>query len=199
MSSKNSKGRKALALLTAAATLAGGLTAGTAWAGGDGGRQPGLPDVVGPADQFWAYKDDASGSWGPATSIDSVANAMKAVNVTMNDASGKAAAALKDANDRCEAGFKQRHPGEGNGDCRVVAVGAVVGTNKVWEGSGHYSTSVWKKHWNDYVAPGTYSYAGSQSYRTSDGFNDDPDMSVDKLMEKYVDDTASIVVIALDK
>ncbi|RGJ10693.1 hypothetical protein DXD75_06430, partial [Bifidobacterium pseudocatenulatum] len=39
MGSKNSNGRrKTLALLAATATLAGGLTAGTAWAGGGGDR-----------------------------------------------------------------------------------------------------------------------------------------------------------------
>ena len=202
MGSKNSNGKKALALLTAAATLAGGLTAGTAWAGGNAGNRPGIDGGSGEALQFWQYKDGADGSWGPATSVDSVSRAMKAAGVTMDDSDGKAAGALKDANDRCEAGFKQRHPGEGDGDCRVVAVGAVAGNGKttsVWDGSGHYSKSVWKQHWNDYIAPYTFNYAGSQSYRTSDSFNDDPGMSVDKLMENYISDTASIVVIVLDK
>lgn len=199
-STKHSK-RKALALLTAVATLAGGLTAGTAWAGGGSDDQPGLPGVVGPAEQFWAYKDDASGSWGPATSVDSVRNAMKAVNVTMDDSSGKAAAALKGAYDECVSGFHSRHPGEGDGDCRVVAVGAVSasGATPTWDGSGHYSASVWKQHWNDYVAPGDYNYAGTRHYKTSTKFTDDPTMSVDDLMDKAVNDTASIVVIVLDK
>ena len=202
MGSKNSNGKKALALLTAAATLAGGLTAGTAYAGGNAGNRPGIDGGSGAALQFWQYKDSADGSWGPATSVDSVSRAMKAAGVTMDDSDGKAAGALKDANDRCEAGFKQHHPGEGDGDCRVVAVGAVAGNGKttsVWDGSGHYSKSVWKQHWNDYIAPYTFNYAGSQPYRTSDSFNDDPSMSVDKLMENYISDTASIVVIVLDK
>ncbi|EEG70935.1 hypothetical protein BIFPSEUDO_02901, partial [Bifidobacterium pseudocatenulatum DSM 20438 = JCM 1200 = LMG 10505] len=38
--STNNK-RKALALLTAVVTLAGGLTAGTAYAGGEAGNRPG--------------------------------------------------------------------------------------------------------------------------------------------------------------
>ena len=199
-STKHSK-RKALALLTAVATLAGGLTAGTAWAGGGSDDQPGLPGVVGPAEQFWAYKDNASGSWGPATSVDSVRNAMKAVNVTMDDSSGKAAAALKGAYDECVSGFHSRHPGEGDGDCRVVAVGAVAASRATptWDGSGHYSASVWKQHWNDYVAPGDYNYAGTRHYKTSTKFTDDPTMSVDDLMDKAVNDTSSIVVIVLDK
>ena len=63
MGSKNSNGRrKTLALLAATTTLAGGLTAGTAWAGG-GGDQGGTGGG-GSAAQFWAYKDDATGSWG---------------------------------------------------------------------------------------------------------------------------------------
>ena len=202
MGSKNSNGRKALALLTAAATLAGGLTAGTAYAGGNGGNRPGINGGSGAALQFWQYKDSADGSWGPATKIASVSAAMAAAGVTMDDSDGKAAGALKDANDRCEAGFKQRHPGEGDGDCRVVAVGAVAGNGKttsVWNGSGHYGKSVWKDNWNKYVAPNAYNYAGSQYYHTGDSFNDDPGMSVDKIMENYISDTASIVVIALDK
>lgn len=198
----SNKKRKALALLTAAATLAGGLTAGTAWAGGNAGNRPGIDGGSGEALQFWQYKDGADGSWGPATSVDSVSRAMTAAGVTMDDSSGKAAGALKDANDRCEAGFKQRHPGEGDGDCRVVAVGAVSGngtTTSVWDGSGHYSKSVWKQHWSDYIAPYTFNYAGTRPYKTSTAFDDDPSMSVDKLMENYISDTASIVVIVLDK
>lgn len=200
-STKHSK-RKALALLTAVATLAGGLTAGTAYAGGNGGNRPGIDGGSGAALQFWQYKDSADGSWGPATKIASVSAAMAAAGVTMDDSDGKAAGALKDANDRCVAGFHQRHPGEGDGDCRVVAVGAVAGNGKttsVWDGSGHYSKSVWKDNWNKYVAPNEYQYAGSQHYHTGDSFNDDPSMSVDKIMENYISDTASIVVIALDK
>ena len=202
MGSTNNKRRKALALLTAAATLAGGLTAGTAYAGGDGGNRPGIDGGSGAALQFWQYKDSADGSWGPATKIASVSAAMAAAGVTMDDSDGKAAGALKDANDRCEAGFKQRHPGEGDGDCRVVAVGAVAGNGKttsVWDGSGHYDASVWKDNWNKYVAPGDYNYAGSRQYKTSTAFDDDPSMSVDKIMENYISDTASIVVIVLDK
>lgn len=57
MGSKNSNGRKTLALLAATATLAGGLTEGTAYAGGGGGDQGGTGGG-GSAAQFWAYKDD---------------------------------------------------------------------------------------------------------------------------------------------
>ena len=136
MGFKNSNGRrKTLALLAATATLAGGLTAGTAWAGG-GGDQGGTGGG-GSAAQFWAYKDDATGSWGSATDLNSVSRAMAARGVRMDDSAGKAAKALSDANAECVAGFRQRHPGEGDGDCRVVAVGAASGNGS--------TTSVWKR------------------------------------------------------
>lgn len=201
MGSKNSNGRrKTLALLAATATLAGGLTAGTAWAGG-GGDQGGTGGG-GSAAQFWAYKDDATGSWGSATDLNSVSRAMAWKGVTMDDSAGKAAKALSDANAECVAGFRQRHPGESDGDCRVVAVGAASGngsTTSVWNGSGVYDAKIWKDNWYKYVAPNTYNYAGSQSYHTGDGFSDDPSNSVDKIMERHVDSTRSIVVIVLDK
>ena len=201
MGSKNSNGRKTLALLAATATLAGGLTAGTAYAGGGGGDQGGTGGG-GSAAQFWQYKDDASGSWGSATDLGSVSRAMAAAGVRMDDSAGKDAKALSDANAECVAGFRQRHPGEGDGDCRVVAVGAASGngsTTSVWNGSGVYDAKIWKDNWNKNVAPNTYKYAGTYAYKTSTPFDDDPSNSVDKIMERHVDSTRSIVVIVLDK
>ncbi|WP_270548114.1 LPXTG cell wall anchor domain-containing protein [Bifidobacterium pseudocatenulatum] len=197
----NDNKRKALALLAAAATLAGGLTAGTAYAGGGGGDQGGTGGG-GSAAQFWQYKDDASGSWGSATDINSVSRAMQARGVTMDDSAGKAAKALSDANAECVAGFRQRHPGEGDGDCRVVAVGAASGngsTTGVWNGSGIYDAKIWKDNWYKYIATNKYNYAGTREYLTSNSFDDDPSNSVDKIMESHVDSTRSIVVIVLDK
>ena len=201
MGSKNSNGRKTLALLAATATLAGGLTAGTAYAGGGGGDQGGTGGG-GSSAQFWAYKDDATGSWGSATDLNSVSRAMAARGVRMDDSAGKAAKALSDANAECVAGFRQRHPGDGDGDCRVVAVGAASGngsTTSVWNGSGVYDAKIWKDNWYKYIAPGDYNYAGSRHYKTSTVFDDDPSNSVDKIMESHVDSTRSIVVIVLDK
>ncbi|WP_270198499.1 hypothetical protein [Bifidobacterium pseudocatenulatum] len=120
----------------------------------------------------------------------------------MDDSAGKAAKALSDANAECVAGFRQRHPGEGDGDCRVVAVGAASGngsTTSVWNGSGVYDAKIWKDNWYKNIAPNEYLYAGSQHYHTGDGFSDDPSNSVDKIMERHVDSTRSIVVIVLDK
>jgi len=199
LGSKNSNGRrKTLALLAATATLAGGLTAGTAWAGG-GGDQGGTGGG-GSAAQFWAYKDDATGSWGSATDLNSVSRAMAWKGVTMDDSAGKAAKALSDANAECVAGFRQRHPGESDGDCRVVAVGAASGngsTTSVWNGSGVYDAKIWKDNWYKNIAPNEYLYAGSQHYHTGDGFSDDPSNSVDKIMERHLDSKDLMLLMLL--
>lgn len=197
-----------VAAVAAIATLgAGGVVASTAFAGGGGGNQPGTGGDLA-AVQFWQYKDDASGAWGPATSLDSVRAAMNNAGVTLEgDGVTKAQAALDQARTECETGFQRRHPGEGNGDCRVVAVGAVpavIGGNYIYNGSGAASptgTGGWYDNWNTYVAPNTYKYAGTQNYHTSDGFSDDPSNSVDAIMRRNVEASSkpSIVVIVLDK
>ena len=195
-----------VAAVAAIATLgAGGVVASTAFAGGGGGNQPGAGgnmDVL----QFWQYKDDASGAWGPATSLDSVRAAMNNAGVALQGGGvTKAQAALDQARTECETGFRQRHPGEGDGDCRVVAVGAVPyisGRSFIYDGTGYYSPSLpggWYDNWNTYVAPNTYNYAGTQSYRTSAVFSDDPSNSVDAIMRRNVGASSkpSIVVIVL--
>ena len=197
-----------VAAVAAIATLgAGGVVASTAFAGGGGGNQPGTGGDLA-AVQFWQYKDDASGAWGPATSLDSVRAAMNNAGVTLEgDGVTKAQTALDQARTECETGFQRRHPGEGNGDCRVVAVGAVpavIGGNYIYNGSGVASptgTGGWYDNWNTYVAPNTYKYAGTQNYHTSDGFSDDPSNSVDAIMRRNVEASSkpSIVVIVLDK
>ena len=201
------KMKAGVAALAAIATLgAGGVVASTAFAGGGGGNQPGTGGNL-DAVQFWQYKDDASGAWGPATSLDSVRAAMNNAGVTLEgNGITKAQAALDHARTECETGFQRRHPGEGNGDCRVVAVGAVpavIGGNYIYNGSGVASptgTGGWYDNWNKYVAPGTYQY-GSTVYRTSYPFDDDPSNSVDAIMRRNVEASSkpSIVVIVLDK
>lgn len=63
--------RTVLAGLVAVATLAtGGLVASTAYAGGAGDNRPGGATGGLPAGMFWQYKDDASGSFGPAANAD---------------------------------------------------------------------------------------------------------------------------------
>lgn len=222
--------RKGIALIAAIATLAtGGIVASTAYAGGGGGDQPasgggkgdGAPRV------FWQYKDDASGSFGPASDINSVKNAFAAAKVTLHEDNGsltpmtKAKNALKAANDECVDGFHHRHPGEGDGDCRVVAVGAAYSDSGYWGAAsdqGNYDElggkNQWQYAWDTYVKPHQYYYAGSQPYDVNTAFNDDPGMSVQKIMARDTYDDInlwnepivripnvekSIVVIVLDK
>ena len=94
-----------VAAVAAIATLgAGGVVASTAFAGGGGGNQPGTGGDLA-AVQFWQYKDDASGAWGPATSLDSVRAAMNNAGVTLEgDGVTKAQTALDQARTECETG-----------------------------------------------------------------------------------------------
>ena len=201
--------RAAVAGVAAGATL---LTLGApaALAAGGGGNQPGTGGGGLDAAQFWQYRDGPDGSWGPATSLDSVRKAMKAANVTMLDEGGsyngpaKAQAALDQARTECERGFNQRHPSEaGQANCRVVAVGAVAGSQAQgtngWNGSGIVARQTWIDNWNKYVAPVKYNYAGTREYLTSNPFWDNPSDSVNKIMERNVHDDTSIAIIVLDK
>lgn len=196
--------RAVVAGLAAAAMLS---TPAVAFAGGGQGNRP--ADGVGgnlPMYLFWQYKDDASGSFGPATNIDSVKAAFDAAGVTLKDSGKtKAQAALNDALTMCKTGFQHRHPGEGDGDCRVVAVGAAVtnqGGKWVYDGNGYYMDHKnWQDVWDQYISPHMYSYAGTQSYHTKDGFDDDPSNSVDKMMKDATPNNqkTSVAIIVLDK
>lgn len=221
--------RKGIALIAAIATLAtGGIVASTAYAGGGGGDQDaggsgagdGAPRV------FWQYRDNASGSFGPASDINSVKNAFAAAKVTLHEDAGsltpmtKAKNALSAANNECVSNFHKRHPGEGDGDCRVVAVGAAYSNSGYWGAASDQGNHAelggknqWQYAWDTYVKPYQYQYAGSQNYLVTDGFNDDPGMSVQKIMARDTYDDInlwndpivhtnvekSIVVIVLDK
>jgi len=209
--------RTVLAGLVAVATLAtGGLVASTAYAGGAGDNRPGGATGGLPAGMFWQYKDDASGSFGPAANADgspriaSVEAAYKragvsVVNDGVYDGPGAIRDTLRGALSKCVAGFRQRHPGEGDGDCRVVGVGSVAGQQGgrwVYNGSGGYSASEWYSSWDSQIKPYTYNYAGTQSYRTSDGFDDDPSNSVDKIAYDNIaraGATPNLIIIVLDK
>ena len=208
--------RTVLAGLVAVATLAtGGLVASTAYAGGAGDNRPGGATGGLPAGMFWQYKDDASGSFGPAANADgspriaSVEAAYKRAGVSVvNDGVYDGPAAIRDtlrgALSKCVAGFRQRHPGEGDGDCRVVGVGSVAGQQGgrwVYNGSGGYSASEWYSSWDKQIKPGTFQY-GSIVYKTSYPFDDDPSNSVDKIAYSNVaaaGATPNLIIIVLDK
>ena len=222
--------RRGIALIAAIATLAtGGIVASTAYAGGGGGDQDagGSGTGDGAPQVFWQYKDDASGSFGPASDINSVKNAFAAAKVTLHEDTGsltpmtKAKNALSAANNECVSNFHKRHPGEGDGDCRVVAVGAAYSDSGYWGAAsdqGNYAElggkNRWQYAWDTYIKPNMYNYAGSRGYYVTTPFTDDPGMSVQKIMARdtYDDinlwDTPivkipnvekSIVVIVLDK
>lgn len=208
--------RTVLAGLVAVATLAtGGLVASTAYAGGAGDNRPGGATGGLPAGMFWQYKDDASGSFGPAANADgspriaSVEAAYKragvsVVNDGVYDGPGAIRDTLQGALSKCVAGFRQRHPGEGDGDCRVVGVGSVAGQQGgrwVYNGSGGYSTSEWYSSWDSQIKPGTFQY-GSIVYKTSYPFDDDPSTSVDKIAYDNIaraGATPNLIIIVLDK
>lgn len=188
--------RKGIALLAAIATLAtGGIVASTAYAGGGGGEQDaggsGGPD--GAPRVFWQYRDGASGSFGPATDINSVKNAFAAAGVTLHEDSGgmtpmtKAQAALNGARTECVNGFHQRHPGEGDGDCRVVAVGAMLGDGGYWGDSWQEDiASHWVTYWDQYIKPQAFFYAGTVKYDVNTPFTDESSMSVQGIMNERV-------------
>lgn len=118
--------------------------------------------------------------------------AFAAANATIdNTGRAKAQSALTKANNECMNGFRQRHPGEGDGDCRVVAVGAMLSTGvnvyygEAYDNSNHAELggkNQWQAAWDTYIKPNTYRYAGAQSYNVNYAFNDDPTTSVQKIM-----------------
>lgn len=233
--------RKTVAAVAALATLAtGGLVASTAYAGGGGGSQNAGGWVGGGSipHVFWQYRDGAlsdpndvtSGSFGRATDYQSVKRTFDAAGATISSqnvggsvGSAKVQAALDAANNECVSGFHRRHPGEGDGDCRVVAVGAmlIAGSNE-YNGTAFDNTNhaelggknQWQAAWDTYIKPTDYWYAGTQQYGVNTAFDDDPGMSVQKIMARDTyndinkwndpivhirDVNKSIVVIVLDK
>ncbi|MFR0569743.1 hypothetical protein ACLUXI_08100 [Bifidobacterium apri] len=234
--------RKGIALLAAIATLAtGGVVASTAYAGGGGGSQNAAGGWASPHASphvFWQYRDGAlsnpndvtSGSFGPATDYNSVKKAFDAAGATISSqniggsvGSAKVQAALNAANAECVNGFHARHPGQDDGDCRVVAVGAMLATGSMV----YYGTSFdnekhadlggknqWQAAWDNFIKNTEYNYAGTQPYKVTDNFKDEPNLSVQKIMARdtyndinkwndpIVDVTnvnKSVVVIVLDK
>ena len=193
--------RRSAAVLAAAATLMGGV-APAAFADGGSGSGTGSGGGL-DAGLFWAYKDDNGGAFGPASSIDSVRAAMNSVGVTMSSDDGEARKALDQARQECESNFAQKHPGQGGADCRVVGVGAAyVAASKTYDSTGFFADNEpWVNAWDKLVQPNTYSHGG-QRYKVTDPFEDDPTMSVQKLMEKQLPNGTihrNIIVIVLNK
>lgn len=218
--------RKGIALLAAIATLAtGGVVASTAYADGGGGNQTadkgGTPSRS--RDVWWAYKDQAlsnpndvtSGSFGSAATDAPVYAAFNAAGISV-DVQGptKITDARTQAYNECVSNFHKRHPGEGDGDCRVVAVGAMLGDH-YYHGTSWEEAKAphWVTYWDQYIKPQKFNYAGTRHYYVDTAFEDNPSRSVQSIMNERVCgnaascpaetsaiiDKLSIVVIVLDK
>lgn len=218
--------RKGIALLAAIATLAtGGVVASTAYAGGGGGNQQAGPGGTPSRDRdvWWNYKDQAlanpsdptSGSFGSAATDAPVYAAFNEGGIKVDNVGpAKITDARTQAYNECVNGFHQRHPGEGDGDCRVVAVGAMLGDGGYYGDSWQANKAAeWVNVWDQYIKPWQYHYAGAVAYDVNTPFNDDPGRSVQSIMNERVCgnagycpadnnaviDKLSIVVIVLDK
>lgn len=199
----NGKGlRVAVAALTAVATLAGGgMVAATAMADGGGGWAPGSGGSVGGSVIGWAYEDNNNGGFGGAT-LDAFKKAVAKMGATYNNYNGgadKAAnTAITMANNECVARFNGKHPGEA-ANCRMVAVGVVATpTTHSYSGEGFADAPYWSDAWNKNIAPFAYRNNGA-SYKTSDGFSDAPERSVDSIAASQWNNSPVAIVIMLNQ
>ena len=200
---RNGKGlRVAVAALTAVATLAGGgMVAATAMADGGGGWAPGSGGSVGGSVIGWAYEDNNNGGFGGAT-LDAFKKAVAKMGATYNNYNGgadKAAnTAITMANNECVARFNGKHPGE-TANCRMVAVGVVATpTTHSYSGEGFADAPYWSDAWNKNIAPFAYRNNGA-SYKTSDGFSDAPERSVDSIAASQWNHSPVAIVIMLNQ
>lgn len=200
---RNGKGlRVAVAALTAVATLAGGgMVAATAMADGGGGWAPGSAGSVGGAVIGWAYEDNNNGGFGGAT-LDAFKKAVAKMGATYNNYNGgadeKANTAITMANNECVARFNDKHPGE-TANCRMVAVGVVATpTTHSYSGEGFATASYWSDAWNKNIAPFAYRNNGA-SYKTSDGFSDAHERSVDSIAASQWNHSPVAIVIMLNQ
>ncbi|KFI38399.1 putative cell surface protein [Bifidobacterium actinocoloniiforme DSM 22766] len=191
--------RKGVAVVSAVAALAA-LPAGVAFAGGGGGKSDGNGGGEMAAQVSWAYQDSNDGAFGSAGDLGSVYRAFGQMGVTMLPGGvGHAQQALSEANANCLARFNEAHPDQLNqGQCRVVGVGVMTGSNKQFSGEVHHLKSDWLQSWASMVQGRVYSNHGVQ-YSTADPFFDQPGTSVNSLVDGYTGDSVSTVVIALNQ
>ncbi|WEV75592.1 LPXTG cell wall anchor domain-containing protein [Bifidobacterium sp. ESL0800] len=197
MQRKQSKVGKFLACALSGAMALATLLPGTAYAGGDGGSAGGGGGGSMNVSQQWAYKDNNDGGFG-GHDMSSITAAFKQMGVTMGIGTNVAQQALDEANTNCTNRFHEAHPGKGDGDCRVVGVGTMTGLSKEFSGQVHNPKQIWIDNWIAQVSGGTYSNSGV-SYTTGTAFADQPDTSVDSIVDKYASDDVSIVVIMLNR
>lgn len=193
--------KTAAATLVATATLAAGAIVPAAFADGGSGSGTGSGGDAGMPGMFWQYRDHGNTSFGPASDFASVQAAFNAAGVKLTGAGvTRAQNALNSAKTECESNFAKHHPGQGAANCRVVAVGdAFVAHSKTDDGSGYVGATNWEQLWNEQIVPNTYSH-GSQTYKVNYPFEDDPSMSVTKLMQREAaKPNTGVIVIVLNK
>lgn len=187
-------GALALGCLAPAAFAEGGGGGSGEGGGGSGGQVPSQT-----ADVHWIYKD----SW-PAT-LDGMKQAIRDSGTTLSsdleDGSNQFVdmnAILADAISECKASYT----GEGDAECRMVAVGYARLGNGVFSGS--YVSSNARQRWESQWAAegrGTYQYQG-QSYTTGTTWTDRLGVrSVDSLVQDSINANpdASFRVVVLAK
>ena len=187
-------GALALGCLAPAAFAEGGGGGSGEGGGGSGGQVPSQT-----ADVHWIYKD----SW-PAT-LEGMKQAIRDSGTTLSsdleDGSNQFVdmnAILADAISECKASYT----GEGDAECRMVAVGYARLGNGVFSGS--YVSSNARQRWESQWAAeghGTYQYQG-QSYTTGTTWTDKLGVrSVDSLVQDSINANpdASFRVVVLAK
>lgn len=187
-------GALALGYLAPAAFAEGGGGGSGEGGGGSGGQVPSQT-----ADVHWIYKD----SW-PAT-LEGMKQAIRDSGTTLSsdleDGSNQFVdmnAILADAISECKASYT----GEGDAECRMVAVGYARLGNGVFSGS--YVSSNARQRWESQWAAeghGTYQYQG-QSYTTGTTWTDKLGVrSVDSLVQDSINANpdASFRVVVLAK
>lgn len=180
---------------------------GLAFAAGEGDHNEGTGGANVSTNIMWKYKDDGSGSYGSANDPQSVVNAFNAAGVTIKLNGMQAIRdTLERARVKCATGFMARHPGEGDGECRVVGVGAATyaADNSYDEHITWSGRAQWETGYNTLVKPYEYNYGGQLKYRTSYPFDDDPSRSVDSIAYSLMPnsngtDKTNLIVIVLDK
>lgn len=186
-----------MAALTAGALALGYLAPAAFAEGGGGGSGGQVPSQT--ADAHWIYKD----SW-PAT-LEGMKQAIRDSGTTLSsdleDGSNQFVdmnAILADAISECKASYT----GEGDAECRMVAVGYARLGNGVFSGS--YVSSNARQRWESQWAAegrGTYQYQG-QSYTTGTTWTDRLGVrSVDSLVQDSINANpdASFRVVVLAK
>ncbi|GGI15296.1 hypothetical protein GCM10007377_15190 [Galliscardovia ingluviei] len=194
-----------VASVLAVATLGTGAVA--AYAAGEGDHGDGAGGEAVPMSIMWEYKDDASGSFGSAADPQSVVNAFNAAGITIkNGGMDRIRTTLERARVKCATGFMARHPNQGDGECRVVAVGAPIHAGKrSWDENLAWTPrDDWKNAWDTLVKPNKYNYGGLRPYMTSQPFDDDPGRSVDSIAYEQMPDSTgkdkrNLIIIVLDK